>query len=380
LLGDPGTGKTSYLEGLARPGFAVVTLVGAISDPTDIGGLPVYDGAHKCVTFAPPEWLSILEEAREGGVLLLDDLTASPPAVQSAMLRVVLERKVGWRSLPSTVRVVAAANPADRIAGGWAISPPLANRFVHLAWGMSGTVLADAFSQGAFAEASLPEIALRDHQASVSCWALLFAAFLRRDPSLVHTSPAEGEMAFASPRTWEYAMRLAAACDLQGEAPRPGCVRSGSNVFLNLLQGAVGSGAALAFMGFLKSLQLPDPDSILDGETINVSTLRDDELYAVFAALAVRLVSRVGTARQFLDWVSAVLTIAAQVNTEGRVDVIYAPMRQIARGQVLQRAANSAQQARRLEEFESLVSRVFSDTELAQYITVLEGRRDGKSR
>src|SRR5207248_8810483 len=47
----------------------------------------------------------------ERGLLFLDELTTAPPAVQAAMLRVVLERVVGDVTLPPAVRVVAAANP-----------------------------------------------------------------------------------------------------------------------------------------------------------------------------------------------------------------------------------------------------------------------------
>src|SRR5690606_42151951 len=36
--------------------------------------------------------------------------------------------------LPPAVRIVAAANPPSSAADGWHLSPPLANRFVHLHW------------------------------------------------------------------------------------------------------------------------------------------------------------------------------------------------------------------------------------------------------
>ena len=43
LWGQPGEGKTSFVEALDRPGFPVVTLIASIHDPTDFSGLPVYE-------------------------------------------------------------------------------------------------------------------------------------------------------------------------------------------------------------------------------------------------------------------------------------------------------------------------------------------------
>ncbi len=48
------------------------------------------------------------------------------------MLSVALDRMVGDLRLPRDVRVLAGANPPDRAADGWEISPPLANRFCHV--------------------------------------------------------------------------------------------------------------------------------------------------------------------------------------------------------------------------------------------------------
>ena len=48
------------------------------------------------------------------------------------MLTVALERMVGRTKLPDEVRIVAAANPPDRSAGGVDLTPPMANRFLHI--------------------------------------------------------------------------------------------------------------------------------------------------------------------------------------------------------------------------------------------------------
>ena len=45
--------------------------------------------------------------------------------MQAALLRVVLERRVGSLALPDGVRIVAAANPAGSAADGWQFAPRL---------------------------------------------------------------------------------------------------------------------------------------------------------------------------------------------------------------------------------------------------------------
>ena len=130
LLSDPGVGKSSLVRGLAAAqGVVCETVLGSIREPADIAGLPVVGEAG--VRLDAPAWAKRLAEAG-AGYLFLDELTTCPPAVQAAMLTLALDRVVGELPLPSGVRVVAGANPPDRAADGWELSPPLANRFLHL--------------------------------------------------------------------------------------------------------------------------------------------------------------------------------------------------------------------------------------------------------
>jgi MoxR-like ATPase len=130
MTSDPGAGKSSMIRGLARSrDIPCETVLGSIRDPTDFAGLPVVqDGG---VALWPPQWARNLREAG-AGILLLDELTTCPPAVQAAMLGVALERRVGDMQLPYEVVVVACANPPDKAADGWALAPPLASRFCHV--------------------------------------------------------------------------------------------------------------------------------------------------------------------------------------------------------------------------------------------------------
>ena len=112
------------------------TVIGSLREPSDFAGLPVVtdDG----VRLEPPAWAKRLHAA-QAGYLFLDELSTSPPAVQSAMLGVALERRVGDLLLPRAVQVVAAANPPERAADGWDLTPPLANRFLHVSYTPAST-------------------------------------------------------------------------------------------------------------------------------------------------------------------------------------------------------------------------------------------------
>lgn len=111
-----------------------MVLIASIHAPTDFSGLPIHENG--LARFIPPEWTLAFDEAGQG-ILFLDELTTSPPSVQAALLRIVLERKVGFGSLPHGVRVVAATNPTDVAVVGWKLSAPLSNRFVHIQWELS---------------------------------------------------------------------------------------------------------------------------------------------------------------------------------------------------------------------------------------------------
>src|ERR1700710_2744626 len=120
LWGAPGTGKTSVIRARAdAAGWPCETVIASIREPSDFAGLPiVVDGR---VDFAPPRWAVGLAEAGEG-FAFFDEISPAPPAVQAALLRVVLERTVGDLALPDAVAVVAAANPPEQAAGGWGLA------------------------------------------------------------------------------------------------------------------------------------------------------------------------------------------------------------------------------------------------------------------
>ena len=131
LWGDPGTGKTHTIEAFARSaGWGTVSVIASIHDPTDFAGLPVRTEAG--VVFEPPAWARRTAEADGMSLVFFDEVNTATPATQNALMRVVLEGRVGDLELGEGVRFAATANPPSQNSAAWDLSAPLANRFAHL--------------------------------------------------------------------------------------------------------------------------------------------------------------------------------------------------------------------------------------------------------
>ena len=325
IWGKPGEGKSSFLEDLAIPSFPVLTLIASIHDPTDFSGLPIMHEGK--VQYAIPEWVN--KFGTEGaGILFLDELTTAPPSVQAALLRVVLERKVGFHDLPEKVRIVAAANPPDMMTGGWELSPPLRNRFVHLSWELPAAVYKNALLNG-FEKAELPDIPLDKHTAAKEEYSLLVHSFLSRNPNLLTSSPDQDRYGFASPRSWDYAIALMASCEVLGLSPLKN--KSDSVVFLELLAGCLGEGIAINFAGFIKTLKVPDPQAVLDGAIeVQVEKLNESELFILFNGFR-RHLKKEQPEQELLDRSKVLLPLIAKVGEHNRKDIIFPAVRYLAK-------------------------------------------------
>jgi hypothetical protein len=276
LWGAPGTGKTSVIRAMAAAmGWPCETVIASIREPSDFAGLPVVVGEG--VRFAPPAWARRLAAAGRG-LLFLDELSTAPPAVQAALLRVVLERVVGDLELPDEVAVVAAANPPEQAADGWDLSAPLANRLCHLAWDIDPRTVADGLA-GGWAAPEVPQLPA-DWAAELGLALALVAAFLHARPALACAPPADADAAgrgWPSPRTWEMAARLWAAS---------GAARSTEEARSALVRGAVGEGAGVEFLAWLAEMDLPDPEVVLADPDAFRLPVRGDRAYAAVAAVA----------------------------------------------------------------------------------------------
>lgn len=291
LWGAPGTGKTSVIQGLAKAlGVTCEVVVASIHDPTDFAGLPVVSNGS--VSFAPPAWARRLAK-HDSGILFLDELTTAPPAVQAALLRVVLERTVGDLTLPPGTRVVAAANPPDQAADGWDLTPPLANRFCHLEWGVDPSAVVQGLA-GGWPVPKCASLPLAWETELVVARAVL-AGFLSARPQLVLNVPnaAGAGQAWPSPRSWELAIRLWAAAGAASASPEAASL---------LVSGCVGTGPALEFLGWVSSVDLPDPEAVLAAPGAFNLPKRADRALAVLSAVVAAVASRPTPERWAAGW------------------------------------------------------------------------------
>jgi hypothetical protein len=311
LWGEPGIGKSAGMQQLAEGlGCPLETVIASVHEPSDFAGLPIVgdDPATTGVPMAPPDWAVRL--ARTGrGLLFFDELSSAPPAVQAALLRVVLERRVGSLVLPPTVRIVAAANPPSSAADGWHLSPPLANRFVHLHWTHDPRTVARGMT-GVWPASPVPVVDPARAPGAVARARGAVSGFLTARPGLVHHLPSDAESrgrAWPSPRTWEMALRLLATGHAAG---------AGREALAAALTGAVGDGAGIEFLSYLENLDLPDPDRVLANPAAFALPERGDRQLAFLIAVVAAVQSDLTRERWEAGW-----TVLAKAVDQGVPDV-----------------------------------------------------------
>ncbi len=299
LWGAPGTGKTSVVQAMATAaGWPCETVIASIREPSDFAGLPIIadsvlpDGAQ--VNFAPPRWARRLAEAGRG-LLFFDEVSTAPPAVQAALLRVVLERTVGDLTLPADVAVVAAANPPEQAADGWDLSAPLANRFCHLDWPVDARMLADGLTSG-WKTPGAPDLP-PGWEGQVGVARSWVAGFITVRPTLAIEVPSEtagAGRAWPSPRTWDMMARLVAAATVTGISETATSL---------LVRGAVGQGPGVEFLTWLIEADLPDPEVVLADPDSFVLPARGDRAYAALSSIAAAVAADPTPGRWEAGWV-----------------------------------------------------------------------------
>lgn len=293
LWGAPGSGKTSFLStAAARYSMAYERLSPAEKGEGAFGVIPV-PGADGLLHYPPPAWSQKFER---GGLLFVDEISTSPPALQAPLLGLVQLRMIGDHFLGKRVRVVAAANEVQDAAGGWDLAPALANRFGHFDWeGMSvadwtvGLIGGFVNTDGAVVDAETEEHrVLAAWPTAVATARGLVAGFIKARPELLRKPAAKGSKhtsrAFATPRSVEYAVHALASARVHSLS------ETDTDTFI---AGFVGQGWVGEFATYRAHVDLPNVEDLLDGRiTWKHDDRRLDRTMAVLSACAALVVPK----------------------------------------------------------------------------------------
>jgi len=294
IWGGPGTGKTTFINSLGGYlGLEVETIIASIREPSDFGGLPVISQGGG-VRLEPPVWAHRLAEKGEG-ILFIDEINTAPPAVQAALLRVIQEGAAGDVKLPDRVSRIAAANPTDIAAGGWTLEAPLANRFIHFEWHRNTAAWIDGMIAG-FDSDFHPPILPKDWKDQIPAMQSLVASYIQHRTDMLYIFPESEEAsgrAWPSPRTWDYAATLLAACRAAG-----GTIEHE----ILLLSGAVGDAPAGEFQIWLNEMDLPNPEDLLAKPSSFKVLDRSDKMFAVLSSVTTAVLNDLTNERWKAAW------------------------------------------------------------------------------
>lgn len=278
--GLSGIGKSRRIESAsARLGLPLRTVFPATKQPEDFSDLPVVL-KDNLVSACLLTQVNELNRA-QGGVLFVDEASLAVPAVQGAMLSMVLDRVVGSTAIHPNVRILLAANPPKYAAGGWGLEAPFANRMFHF---FVDRPSREALVRWLMQEGSTRTTDMSDAMDKLKAnwgreWAKakgVYSGFVMKGTTeALFNQPepnhAQAGYCWPSPRTWEMGIRAYATIRTIGESDK---------LVHQFLEAAVGVGPATEFLKYMAEADLPDPKSVLD-DGWKIDTKRLDKTTAV---------------------------------------------------------------------------------------------------
>lgn len=287
IEGEPGIAKTARLKQLAKTiSVKARSLFAAQHPPEDFSGALIPDGKGSARQICPLAQVRELIEEGKPAIIFLDEINGASPATQGALQSFIHERVAGDAKMPGRIRVVGAQNPAEIATGGFGLSAPLANRFVHLVdpgptsrdwitWVMGGSK--------ARLTSSLEQIedAVSDDWPNIFPESqALFAGFMeKRGVDLLHKRPSpsdpQSSKSWPSHRTWDYAMRAYTASRV---------LLKNDNIRDAIIEACVGPGAAAEFLAYAADNKIPKPIEVLNG-TYKPDPDRLDIIFAAYTGM-----------------------------------------------------------------------------------------------
>lgn len=266
IKGAPGVGKTDIIKQAATTaGMDLLVSHPVVMDPTDVRGLPWPDAHNKTASFLPFGDLATVLASTKPLVWVFDDLGHAPPSVQNSLMQILLARHIGEHKIPDHVVIVAATNRRTDRAGVAGILEPVKSRFTAI---VELDPDLDDWCNWALDNGITPEL----------------VAFLRYRPNLLHDFVPTADLTNSPcPRTWVAASRVL-TMGLPADAT------------IELLNGAVGEGAAAEFYAFVDLYRaLPNIDAALMDPENAIIPEEPSQLYAVATAIASKTSAQTAT-------------------------------------------------------------------------------------
>ena len=263
LWGQPGIGKSAAVKQIARElgrrtgkRCDVTDVRLLLFNPIDLRGIPTANQDKTLAVWLKPKLFAMDESSKVINILFLDEISAAPPSVQAAAYQITLDRTVGEHKLPDNCIVIAAGNRVTDKSVAYKMPKALANRMCHMEIKGSFTAWQDW--------------AIRS---DISARVLGFLAF--RQDQLNTFDPANEDLAFATPRSWEMVSRVLKATGDNPKELKP------------VISGLIGTGLCHEFVAWCSIYdKLPKIEDIFSGKERNVPT-GTDVLYALISSMTV---------------------------------------------------------------------------------------------
>jgi hypothetical protein len=254
------------------------------------------------------------------GILFVDEAANAPPAVQGAMLGMLLDRVVGDTPMSPYIRILLASNPPEIAAGGYGFEPPTANRMAHFFLGPPSWEMWNRW----FMSKSQPikptgddlEGKVRNEWPNIYPMAQgLVSGFLQGHSSMLYNQPAAGDpnggFAWPSPRTWDNVSKIMAARMI---------LKLPEELDDIAITSLVGEGPTQEFAEWRHHADLPTPDDVLAGNW-KIDKKRLDKVHAVLGTLVPYVGMKPEGAVRF-DTAVKVWNVLDQVCDAGMADMI----------------------------------------------------------
>lgn len=269
----PGCGKTSVVQQMAdilakhlqaqkvSDTFSTEVFVLPQTMPEDISGVPSPDLEARSLERLPLGGIRRLINAQYG-VAFFDEITSSSQQTGAACMTLIQDGAAGDVKMPDTIARVAACNPPSCAAAGREFTAPEINRMVRIEWKLTNDDFFSFLAGGQGAAAHVRFLPPDWEKTGGPRARTLVRAFLSRDPKLINTmesnvtTAAQASQPWASQRAWFNVVRLLSAVFALGEEPN-------SELAYVLVKGMVGDGIVDQFIGWLREMDLPDPEDIL---------------------------------------------------------------------------------------------------------------------